>query len=114
MPSLLFGAVVRAGGTCKGKDCWKAIGGGYKYVDPDVTSDGIKKIIMKGNATTAGKAKFIVIGKKDALPFPPAMLPMDQDTKVTAQMSNSDGFCWDADHSTNIKNDPELFKAKSD
>lgn len=113
--SLAFSASVPPGGTCKGgKPCWKSITNGFKFKDPDLTNDGIKVMVLKGNPAVAGKAKIVMVGKGAALPYPGAMLPLTQDVTTTVQLANSDGFCWEAEYSTNIKNDPELFKAKSD
>ena len=41
--------VDRAGDTCAGKACWKAIGAkGYLYKDKDTTADGVKIFKLKG------------------------------------------------------------------
>jgi hypothetical protein len=58
--------VDRAGDTCGGAPCWKAIGGdppagkGYKYKDAALSAAGVSKIIYKGG--DAGKSKALVKG----------------------------------------------------
>src|SRR2546428_117155 len=53
-PALLFRAMAPAGGTCGGRSCWRAHGsGGFSYVDPDRTPDGIARIGL--HAGPAGK-----------------------------------------------------------
>jgi hypothetical protein len=34
-------ASVPAGGDCVGRPCWRAIKGGFRYVDPSASHDGI-------------------------------------------------------------------------
>ncbi len=78
---------VPAGGTCSGKPCWRALSTtGYKYGDGGLSSDGMKKLILKGGA--AGKPKILVQGKDGNLPLP--TLPLGSDGPVIAQLSSSD------------------------
>jgi cysteine-rich repeat protein len=63
---------------------WKPIGTkGFKYKDKNLASDGVSKVILKGNLN-AGKSKTLVKGKGNNLPTltPPFALP------VTAQLVN--------------------------
>jgi hypothetical protein len=65
-------AVDRAGDLCRGKPCWKTIGGdppdgrGYTFRDRDTTSDGIKTLLLKGG--DEGKSKVVIRGNGANLP----------------------------------------------
>ncbi len=113
-PFIEFEVRIPPGGTCGSRPCWKAIGGGFKYKDTALSNDGVKIVVVKGNATDSGKAKIKIIGRAAALPFPSGILPMSQGALVVAQVINSAGFCWEAEYSSNKKNDATMFKAKSD
>lgn len=105
-------SVIPPGGTCGGKDCWKATKTGFKYKDSDVTADGVKVLLLKA-VPIPGKSKIVLVGKGAGLTTP--VIPLDQDTTVTVQLLNHEtGGCWGAEYSTNIKNENDLFKAKAD
>lgn len=113
----VISATVPPGGVCNnGKPCWKATKKGFKFNDPDKANDGIKTIVLSGNATDPGKPKIVVVGKGEDLRFEeaPPLLPFLQDTRVTAQLANSDGYCWQSTYETHITNGADLFKAKGD
>jgi hypothetical protein len=116
-PNLLLGATVPAGGTCAGQPCWKATGAsGFKYSDPNLTHEGVKRIRLKAG-TTPGKAKIIVLGKGGNLDYASLapFLPLDQSPRVTVQLTNSDGRCWAADYSAPAAaNTSEKFADKGD
>ena len=61
----VFSTTISGGGTCgpKNNDCWKAVKGGYKYVDPSATT-GVKKLLLKSGAE--GKSKIVVVAKGQA------------------------------------------------
>src|SRR5262249_3996019 len=50
--------------TCDGNPCWKSIGQspplgkGYKFNDPTLSSDGVRKMLLKGGSF--GSAKFVL------------------------------------------------------
>jgi hypothetical protein len=92
----VFRSTINAGGTCGLTPCWRPLGSaGFKYINRDRTPDGILKVLLKSG--TAGKAKVILKGKGDNLPFPASMLPME--TPVKVQLSNDDpGTCWQTTH----------------
>ena len=86
-PSVVVAMQVPAGGTCSGKPCWRALGTkGYRYGDRRLSSDGVKKLILKGGA--AGKSKILIQGKDGNLPLP--TLPLGSDGPLIAQLSSSD------------------------
>ncbi len=59
----------RSGGACSGKPCWKPIPSkGYKYGGKGLSSDGVKKLLLKGDV--AGKSKILIRGKDGKLPPP--------------------------------------------
>jgi len=92
----VFRSTIDPGGACGSLPCWRLLGAtGYKYINRDRTPDGILKLLLKSGA--AGKAKVILKGKGDNLPFPAGFLPMA--TPVKVQLSNSTpGACWQTTH----------------
>ncbi len=77
------------------------------------SSDGVKKLLLKGGA--AGKSKVLIQGKDGNLPLP--MLPLDPNGPVIAQLSSSDpnAPCYEESFlpSNVIKNEAKQFKAKT-
>jgi hypothetical protein len=103
---------VPAGGTCGGKNCWKAIRTkGYKYKDNALTNDGVKSALLKGGAD--GKSKIILKAQNGNLPLP--ALPLDDSTTVTLQLHRDDSSsCWETVFAGPAKKNTEtLFKAKT-
>jgi hypothetical protein len=91
----VFRSDVPADGTCGSALCWRTLSTGYKYINRDRIPDGILKVLLK--VGTAGRAKVIVKGKGDNLPFPgAAFLPMM--TPVQVQLSSDSGTCWQTTH----------------
>jgi hypothetical protein len=92
----VFRSTINPGGACGSLPCWRLLGStGYKYINRDRTPDGILKLLLKSG--TAGKAKVILKGKGDNLPFPVGFLPMS--TPVKVQLSNdTPGTCWQTTH----------------
>jgi len=64
---------------------------------------------------TAGKAKIIVKGKGDNLPFPVGFLPMATPVKVQLQ-NDTPGLCWQTTHISTgpLTNTHEMFKSVSE
>ncbi len=88
---------------------WKALSTkGFKYLDKNLTQDGVQKIIVK--ASVIDKAKVIFKGKGTGLPDITPMLTLP----VKVQMVNSDsGVCWEASYDVPDikKNESGKFKA---
>jgi cysteine-rich repeat protein len=96
-------------GACAGRACWRELPTGYRYVDPDGTSDGLLK--LQARAGEPGAARLAVRGRGARLRLPPLTLS----TPVSVQLRRSDGGgCWQAVYSTPTKADSLQFKAKSD
>ena len=113
-PSLALELKVPAGGTCGTKPCWKTISNkGYKYGDKTLSSDGVKKLLLKGDAP--GKSKILIQAKDGNTPLP--TLPLDPNGPVIAQLSNSDPNlpCYEETflQSNVTKNNTTQFKAKT-
>lgn len=104
----LLRALAPAAGTCAGKPCWKTIKTGLKYKDKDLDPDGVLQIGLKAGGT--GTSKVIFKGKGVNLLMP--TLPLTP--KVTVQLRNDAGVCWEAEYSAPIKNLSDQFKAKAD
>jgi hypothetical protein len=111
---VLLRAAAPAGGLCgasKPKPCWKPTKKGYKYVDKDLTPDGLQRVDLK-EGLLDGKAKILVLGKGDDLPMPALPLPLP----LRAQLHAGNGRCWEAAYSAAgvKKNEAAEFKAKAD
>jgi hypothetical protein len=75
------------------------------------------KLIRLKSGSAPGKAKVSVLAKGANLGFAGSapLLPLDQDPKVTVQLTNSDGRCWTADYSAPaIVNQSSEFSDKGD
>ena len=110
----VFRATINPDGTCGSLPCWRTLGSsGYKYINRDRTPDGILKTLLKTG--TAGKAKIIVKGKGDNLPFPVDFLPMATPVKVQLQ-NDTPGLCWQTTHISTgpLTNTHEMFKSVSE
>lgn len=84
-----------------------------KYKDPDGTSGGVIKALVKTG--DAGKAKVLVIAKGANLTLPTAAdedLRFEVGPSVFAQFYNSEGECWSAEFVDFKKNSPKKFIAK--
>jgi len=107
--------VDRAGDTCSGSPCWKAVGGdppggkGYKYKDDALAASGVFKILYKGGV--AGKSKVIVKGRGTGLPMNVADALMSA-TSTTLQFRSSDAQCLSVSLATIKKQEANFFKAK--
>jgi hypothetical protein len=109
--------VARAGDLCGSPPvpCWKPVSTvGYKYSDKAATTDGVKKIVLKGGL--AGFGKVVVKGANDALlgqtALPTGIAPLLLNApSATVQVVASDGDCFGVTV-TNVKRaDGLIFKA---
>jgi hypothetical protein len=110
--SEVFRSTIPAGGTCGAAPCWQTLSTGFKYINRDRTPDGILKVLLKSG--TAGKAKVIVKGKGDNLPFPASFLPMA--TPVDVQLQVDGGACWSSNHIARgpLINSSDQYKSTSE
>jgi cysteine-rich repeat protein len=100
-----------SGGDCRGRPCWSARRAGLKYLDKDLTPDGILKLDLK-EGTVPGKAKIILKAKGAALPLP--ALPLVPPLRV--QLHGAAGQCWEARYTEDgiRSNESGLFRARSE
>ena len=70
-------------------------------MDANLGQRGVKMIRLRGG-TVPGRASVTWLAKGAGLDFASLgpVVPLDQDAKVTVQMTNSAGTCWTADYST--------------
>ncbi len=100
-----------AAAQCKGKACWSAINGGYRYSDGRNEHGTIKSLKIKAGA--AGKTKIKLKGKGITLGSP--VMPFELSPSMTAQLLNLEtGSCWESLFSAPSDNTAELLKGKSD
>ena len=99
-----------AGGLCHGRPCWRPLGtSGVRYDDRDLTPNGVKSLKIK--AGPAGKASIGLKGKGDRLILP--ALALFQDPRVTVQLRNDAGTCWETVHGAPaLNNSPDRFLDK--
>jgi acyl-homoserine lactone acylase PvdQ len=108
--TLIAHANAPAGGLCSAtRSCWRETASGFKYVDPALTPDGVKQVLLR--AGIAGKSRIIVKGKGQLLDVPD--LPVSN-LPLVAQMQNSDGECWGATYTSTLRNQFDELKAKGD
>jgi hypothetical protein len=55
--NLALSATIPAGGVCAGRNCWQSTKAGYRYVDPDAASEGIKSVMLKASPAGSGSIK---------------------------------------------------------
>lgn len=89
---------------------WSELRRGFKYVDPMLSHDGIRAIRLR--VGTDGTGKLRVFGTGARLGLPRAGLPLEQSSRVTAQLSNG-STCWEAVFTSNRRNSGTVFKAVS-
>ena len=109
---LLVRARAPKGDTCRTnelRDCWKENSKGYRYVDRDLTPDGLQQVQLKSGTT--GKAQIVVKGRGINL-HAPALSVMNLPVRV--QLVNGGGACWEATYNSTFQNTATSFKAKSD
>lgn len=109
-PSTAMRASIPGAGVCKGKPCWRPLGGiGFLYQDSDLTPDGIQKVMLKSGS--AGASKLILKGKGSRLDTP--ALPLEADPSVTVQVHATTGACFGATFDgASSSNGSSKFKAR--
>jgi cysteine-rich repeat protein len=105
-------ATVPPGGTCGNKPCWSSLGDrGFRYKDKQLTPDGIDQIRLR--MTSGGQASISLKAKGENLEM--STLPLQQDTRVVAELKNDEGVCWAAHYEAPaLRNQTDEFKDKSD
>src|SRR5262249_36499414 len=109
---LMIAALAPRGETCRTnelRDCWSEKAKGYRYVDRDLTPDGLQQIQLKEGI--AGKAQIVVKGRGTNIGVPSLAV---MNLPVNVQIVNSGGACWEATYSATFQNTTTNFKAKSD
>src|SRR5690606_14884867 len=105
---LVVDSSVPANGACTAKPCWY----GTKWLDrfryKDRVAGAIAQIRLRSGA---GSGR---IGLKGRGPSLGLSLPLAPFTKVTAQMINGNGDCWQAEYETAKINSAARFKANVD
>ena len=110
--ALLLSARAPKGETCRtneSRDCWKENAKGFRYVDRDLTPDGLQQVALKSGPT--GKAQIVVKGRGNNLQAPPLSV---MNLPVRVQLVNGGGACWEATYNSTFQNTAASFKAKSD
>jgi hypothetical protein len=80
-----------AGGTCRGRPCWKAgRDGGFTYGDKERASDGVKTVALEPDVD--GKARARVVASGSSVPLP-ALATLAFPLRVQLQ---GNGHCWEA------------------
>jgi hypothetical protein len=88
---------------------WRDVGGGYRYSDPGLLGDGVRRVHLREGGQ--GGAKITVEARGANLALPP--VPLGQQSTVTLQLVRAGG-CWEARYSTNVRNANGLFRARPD
>jgi hypothetical protein len=112
-PQPLQTALVKGGGTCGARPCWRALGAtGYAYSRSATigVGDGITQVKLRSGAD--GRAQVTIKGKgANLVPPDPALTP-----PVTVQLIARDGTasrCWQTTFASSVsRNDDERFKAR--
>lgn len=99
---------VPSGGTCRDRDCWRAIGPrGFSYKDADAGADGVRALRVE--TRPSGKIRLVLKAQGEATPMP--SLPFAQSQTVVAQLHNSEGACWSTTHTApSRRNDATKFR----
>jgi hypothetical protein len=95
-PSLVSSAYIPAASTCGGGHCWRQFSKGFQYHDKHGIAGGIESLLLR--AGPQGGALISLKGGGIDLQMP--ALPLAQDPRVTVQLKNDLGSCWDADYTS--------------
>jgi hypothetical protein len=93
IPTLKLGAFAPAGGTCRGKPCWRRRGLRVNYANPEQTPDGLRQVLVQLKPFRSGRVSVKGRGLNLGLPS----IPLAQQDRVIVQLMNSDGACWGAE-----------------
>jgi hypothetical protein len=103
---VLAAADVPAGGTCRGRPCWRTTSGLARYLDADRTPDGVQSILLKSVASPRGRVELKAKGENLELRNPryvlvPPLIDLWDYTQgpVVVQL-RSGGECWQTTFTT--------------
>lgn len=88
---------------------WRDVPGGFRYSDPALLSDGVRRVNLREGGQ--GAAKITLEARGPNLAMPP--VPLGQQTAVTVQLVHA-GACWEARYSTSVRNTAGVFRARPD
>lgn len=106
-PPLRYAAPIPAGGLCRGKPCWKATGGGFKYGSHDGAPGGVTSLSLK---QSGGKTKIQLKGRG---PHLGGMHLLPIEFPIVVQLRNGSGTCWSSTFTGAPVNDREKVKTKT-
>jgi hypothetical protein len=88
---------------------WRDIAGGYRYNDPALLGDGIRRVVLREGRD--GGARITIDARGSNLGL--AAVPLDQHSTVTMQLVRP-GACWESRYSTSLRNGNGVFRARPD
>ncbi len=93
--NLVASATAPPGGICRNRPCWRQNRSRTKwlYRDRDLTPDGLLRLDLVAGAS--GKARIVALAKGSLARVP--ALPLQQNTRVVAQVVSDTGACWSAE-----------------
>jgi cysteine-rich repeat protein len=91
---LVLAATVRPGDICNGTPCWKRLGSGYRYRLRARSSPERMEFVVKTD--TRGRAKIAL--KRKGQFVSDGWFPIVQEPRVTVQLMNDAGVCWETTH----------------
>jgi len=113
---LVYRVDVPPGGMCEAVPCWRAVKAsaeqpvGFKYVDKKGTSNGVLKLSLRAVDEKPGRIGLRAKGEN----LPDPTLPLT--TPIGVQLQTSSGECWGSIFATSgtLKNEPTIYKARSE
>jgi uncharacterized delta-60 repeat protein len=98
-----------AGDACRFRPCWKPLTpNGAKYVDPELTPDGVSSLLLRSNVPGRVQLKWKGKGTSLALPSLSTLaLP------VRVQLQRTGGACWDVTYATAKTSTSATFSASA-
>jgi cysteine-rich repeat protein len=107
--ALWLRSVAPRGGACSFKPCWKKLQpNGAKYVDRELTPDGVSSLVLRSNVPGRIQLKLKAKGTSLALPSLASLtLP------IRVQLQRSGGACWDVTYATASTATPSTFAASA-
>lgn len=109
---LLVDTTASPGGVCANKPCWRLNRSGTKWLfrNPELTPDGMLRMDLQSGPD--GSARVVAVAKGYRAGVPP--LPVQQATRVVAQVVNDLGTCWSAEFTAPAKKNTDKKFTDSD